>query len=166
MSYNLYLSVPYIPGEVTAPGFQNQIEVFSFSLGFSDQVSFSNGSGSSAGKPSLSDLNILKSYDKSSPLLLKALLKGTNLAPAANGQSVVLSIATTTSPTQVLLSYSLQDVFVSSVQDSGSTGGDSLPTQSISFSYGVIREQYHTLTNGVLGPGINVGYNQETNVVL
>ena len=165
MSYKLYLSIPTIAGEVTDPGFQNQIAVFAYSLGFSDPVSFSGSGGGAAGRPELSDLSIQKLYDRSSPPLLKALLTGSVLAPRSQSASIVLSIVVQESTPLVQLTYSFQDVFVSAVQDSGSTGGDSLPTQSISFSFGVIHEQYHTLTNGNLGSSISVGYNRETGQV-
>jgi type VI secretion system secreted protein Hcp len=42
----------------------------------------------------------------------------------------------------VYLTYSFKEVFVESIQWSGSSGGDDSPTESVSFSFGACKLQY------------------------
>ncbi len=168
MSANLYLSIPGILGEVTDPGFTNQIAVYSFSLGFSNPASYTGTGGSQSGKPQVSEISFLKAYDKSSPPLLRALCRGTILAPHTAGVAVVLSIvpAGGSGTPVATLTYSLHDVFVTSISDSGSSGGDNAPTQSVSLSFGLITKSYRQTISGTLSNPITVAYNQETNVTV
>ena len=161
MAYKSYLSIPNIPGESADKGFLNQIDTFSFSLGASNPTTFSG-----AGKASFSDVNFLKPYDRSSPPLLRALALGTNVAPRTGPGMILTLVNVAVGGTPTFLTYTFQDVYVSSVQDSGSSGGDSVPLQSLSFAFGIITEVYHVQnTNGTLGPPVSVSYNIETNTI-
>lgn len=163
MAFDAFLSIPGIPGEVTLTGFTNQIELYGYSLGVTEQVSITGGGGGTTGKPSFSDLSISKQYDRSSPLLLRALTTGTNIAPASGPGMVLSLVPASPSGAPRFLTYTFQDVYVSSVQDSGNSGGDTKPFQNISFTFGVIQETYHPQNpDGSLGGPISVYYNIET----
>ena len=162
MSYDLFLSIPNIPGESTAKGFENQIVVYSYSFGASIPVTVDGSTNPPTGKPSLSDLSILKAFDKSSPYLFRSLVQGKNIASQGT-PGIILSVVPT-GAVKASVTYALQDVYVSSLSDSGSTGGDSEPTESISFAFGVLRITYVPQNpDGSAGTAISVAYNRETN---
>lgn len=168
MAYNLFLSIPNIPGEATNPGFTNQIEVFSYSFGASNTETIGSGStASGAGKASLSDLSFTKLLDASSPLLLEALFSGKNITPS--GTAVTLSVVRNSGETEnspeTFLVYTLKGgVFVNSVQQSGSTGGDSSPEESVSLTFAQFEETYRSQSStGTLNRPTSVNFNRETN---
>lgn len=111
------------------------IEVMSWSFGASNPTSVGS-SGMSAGKASFSDLSIMKSVDKSSPLLFKALASGKHFASATlTKRTTVESPDGTVKPT-ILATYKLSDVMVSSVVEGGWSGGGD--TEMLSLSYAKI----------------------------
>ncbi|HWY35945.1 MAG TPA: type VI secretion system tube protein Hcp, partial [Nitrosopumilaceae archaeon] len=70
-TYNAYadvfLKIDSIPGDVTAQGFQNDIQIDSFHFGSTRTISSPTGTGDrTAGAPSVSDLDITKLMEKSS----------------------------------------------------------------------------------------------------
>lgn len=143
MPVDYYLTVPNIPGEATAPNFPGAIGVLSFSWGMSNSGTAASGSGSGSGKVSLSDFSILKSFDRSSPLLMDAVVRGRHLP------SVILSLVKAGS-TQPFLTYEFDDVLISSISDSGS---DEIPTESVSFAMArVIVTYYYQNQDGSITP--------------
>jgi|GEM_PF-3304104 len=148
MPVDYFLTVPHIAGEVTAttsPGslnFAGSIRVFSFSWGQTNSGTASSGAGG-AGKVSFSDFNVLKSFDRSSPLLMDAVVRGRHFP------SVILSLVKSGS-TQPFLTYEFDDVLISSISDSGS---DEVPTESVSFSMvKVIITYYYQNPDGSITP--------------
>ena len=67
MSVDYYLKLDGIEGEAVSTGFEKQIQLLSFSWGGSQTTSVAGTGGSGAGKVDLSDLSVMKYYDKSSP---------------------------------------------------------------------------------------------------
>ncbi len=128
MAFDIFITIPNIPGESISQRFPNAIEVQSYSWGLSEAVS-STGSGQGAGKPQLSDFSFQKLFDKSSPLLMQALVTGEHLAKIT--VSLVQAGGKTLPP---FLTYEFDKVLITSIQDAGSTGGDSRPSESISFA--------------------------------
>jgi type VI secretion system secreted protein Hcp len=112
-------------------------EIYSFSLGASNPVQIGSASpGAGAGKVSLSSFNIMKKMDKSSPVLFLACCKGGHYTKA----DVVLRKAGGTA--MEYLTYTFTEVFVESIQWSGSSGGDDVPTESVSFAFGKLEMKY------------------------
>src|SRR5579875_1579317 len=68
-----------IKGESVDANHKDQIQVMSFSWGASQTTSVAGTGGSGAGKANLAEFNIMKTYDKASVPLFKALLKGTHI---------------------------------------------------------------------------------------
>lgn len=137
MAVDIYLVISGIPGESTFAGFSGAIEVLSFSSGI-NQVSTGNGSGGSgAGKPQFSDVSIVKHFDLASPLLMKAVAEGTHLP------KMVLSFVKSGGAAKpfTFLTYELDTVFVTSIQDSASVDGDG-PTEAVSFAFEKILVTY------------------------
>ena len=80
---SMFLKISDIDGESTVKGFEEQIEVDSFSFSTSQATSpIRSNTSHTDGRPSLSLFNFTKSCDKSSPPICKKLWAGATLATA------------------------------------------------------------------------------------
>jgi type VI secretion system secreted protein Hcp len=123
-SANIFLELDGIPGESTADGFENQIELSSLQLGV--------GKGSKAA--SFSEITVTKLLDKSSPELMLRTANGTTI-PTARVRFTRQSDA----KVDVYLRYCFTGVRITGF--SQSSGGDR-PSESVSFSYATIVQSY------------------------
>ncbi len=139
------------------------IEILSFSLGASNPTTIgSAGSGLSSGKVSLSSFNVMKRADSASPSLFKACCVGDHFPKAF----VVMrrSGASGDIGGEPFMIYEFVEVMVESVQWSGSMGGDSVPTESVSFAFGAMSISYMPQdTTGALGDAIVQSWSVTTN---
>ncbi|HVK15393.1 MAG TPA: type VI secretion system tube protein Hcp [Fimbriiglobus sp.] len=116
-------------------------EVFSFSLGASNPTTIGSGSGgASSGRVSYSTVNVMKRTDKSSPKLVATCNSGghfgkVTLVLRKSGQDKAKA-------GEAFLTYEFHKVFVDSIQWSGSSGGDDVPTESLSLAFGAIKIGY------------------------
>src|SRR5688500_17305037 len=77
MPFDTFLDLAGVEGECTAKGFENKIEIYSFSWGASNPTSVGSGStGLAASKVSISSFNIMKKTEKSSNALFAACCNG------------------------------------------------------------------------------------------
>jgi len=137
MAFDTYLQIDEIPGEATASGMEGQIAVLSFSFGASNSTTLGPASsGGGGGQSSLSDFTIMKKTEKSSAGLFKACTTGQHLPKAV---ITMRKAGTTQNP---FLVYEFATVYVTSVQWSGSTGGDDSPAESVSFTFGKVTVTY------------------------
>jgi type VI secretion system secreted protein Hcp len=136
----IYMKLEGIPGDVTASGHENEIELLTVQFGVSQTGLREAGGKASARRSSLSTISIIKSLDKASPKLFLA---------CATGQHIDSAVLTLAQPLNgalyEFLKITLTDVFISSYQVS--SGGD-LPTESVSFSYSKIEYKYFPKTPG------------------
>ena len=114
-----------IPGDATAQFHENWINVYSFSHGVSVPTGLN---GVPSGPPYVSDLSVMTKFDRSTVKLFTAQATGETFA-----SFVMEWVDAGTSET--LIRYELINAHVSSAQENGSTGGDSTPMVSLSFSY-------------------------------
>jgi type VI secretion system secreted protein Hcp len=130
---------PPVEGETTDKTYKDKkaFEVFSFSVGASNPVTIGSGTeGSGGGKVSISSFSIMKKSDKASPNLFTNCCKGSHFDEGhvvlrkAGGEAVEY------------LKFDFEEVFVESIQWSGSSGGDDTPTESVSFAFGKIAMEY------------------------
>ncbi len=113
-------------------------EIFSFSCGASNPTTVGSGStGLAAGKVSISSFNIMKKLDNSSPSLFHACCSGSFW----NSATVILRKAGGDKQMH-FLQYDFKNVYVESIQWSGSSGGDDTPTESVSFSFAAMQVTY------------------------
>jgi type VI secretion system secreted protein Hcp len=141
MPFDAYLDIAEVPGEATAKGFEKKIEIFSFSWGASNPVTLGPGSGGAAsGRVSISSFNVMKKTDVASPKLFKACCTGDHFAKMI----VSLRKQTGTGGQDNFLIYQFDEIYVESIQWSGSTGGDATPTESVSFAFGKVTIEYKT----------------------
>src|SRR2546421_8881411 len=76
-----YMKIEGIPGESAAKGFENQIEILSFSHGITHPGSRSRSTagGLSEGVATHGEFSIVKQLDKASPLLARQCSDGTHI---------------------------------------------------------------------------------------
>lgn len=115
----LFLKLPGITGPSTIPPHGGEIEVLSFSAG----ASAKKGVGSTC-----SDLSVMKITDQTSPLLFVATVMGVDFAQA----TLTYAQGPTGGPVVDKYSIVLNNASITSVQDSGTTGGGGLPIESVS----------------------------------
>jgi type VI secretion system secreted protein Hcp len=157
MAVDYYLKLDGIQGESVTDGFKDQIQILSFSWGGSQTTSVAGTGGSGAGKVDLSDLSIMKHYDKSSPQMFKSLISGTHI------KTGVLSATKAGGGGKPFLKISLGELFITSLQDSASS---EIPTESVSFSYNTIKVEYSTQNDqGILTAVGAVSYDLKANKV-
>ena len=131
-SAKVFLELPGVPGEVTVPGYEKQIELDSFQLGLSNRVQM--GTEKVSGKPSFSEIVVTKRLDKTSPTLM---LRTADMAalPFARLQ-VTRSSATGES---AIVRYCFTDVHVTSFTQASQ---GSVPVENVSLTYGTIVQSY------------------------
>jgi type VI secretion system secreted protein Hcp len=137
-----------IDGESIVKGHEKWIEVLSYSWGATNPASFSSGSGASAGKVEFDEFSFTKLYDRSSPVLLLDLAQGKQIEEALFDFLTLTGGATP----EVYLQYKFSDVFMTSYDVAGSTGGGN-PIESWSFTFGKVQTTYKPQDNktGKLG---------------
>lgn len=134
-SYSLFLKIEGIQGNSLDERHKNEINVFSYSTGVSSCPESNNG-GSKACKPVITDLNLMMQMDRATIPLKMAVLQG-KVIPNAD---FVLETGGKTGFT--FFRMHMEEVTVTSVQESGSGGGDSRPTVSTSVSFSRVAWQY------------------------
>jgi type VI secretion system secreted protein Hcp len=157
MAVDFFLKLDAINGESVADGHANEIAVMSFSWGASQHTSVSGSGGSGAGKADLADLSIMKNYDAASAPMYKSLLLGTHI------KTGVLTATKSGAAGKPFLKISLTELFVTSVQISGSS---EVPMESVSFSYNTIKTEYFQQDEkGDLAAKAPVSYDLKANKV-
>jgi type VI secretion system secreted protein Hcp len=137
MAFDAFLKIEGVDSEARRKGFEKQIEILSFSLGASNPTTIGSGGGGGSGKVSISSFNFMKRSDAASPVLFQACCDGTHYAKA----SVTLHKAGGKEAVD-FIKYEFEEVFVESVQWSGSSGGDDVPVESCSFAFGKVTVTY------------------------
>ncbi len=117
------------------PG-STSIAVESWSWGVTQSGSIGGGGGGGAGEATLEDLKITKTIDKASPALARRCALGQHI------QQVVLTVNRPGGSNRPYMQYTLEDVIIRSVQQTGS--GDSIPLEEVTFVYERIQLTYTT----------------------
>ncbi len=133
MAVDYFLKIDGIEGESEDEKHKKQIQVLSFSWGASNVSSVSGTGGSGAGKANLSDINIMSSFDKSTPELFKNLTKGTHF------KTGTLEAVKSGSDGKPYLKVDFKELFCTSLQISAAS---EIPSVSASFSYNEIKIDY------------------------
>lgn len=143
MAYDAFMWLkggkPEAKGETTDKAYKDKkaFEIYSFSFGASNPTTIGSAKGGAgSGKVSLSSFNIMKRMDAASPALFLNCCKGEHFTDA----HIVLRKAG--GDALEYLSYDFTEVFVESIQWSGSSGGDDVPTESVSFAFGKVDMKY------------------------
>ena len=160
-SVDYFLKLDGIDGESQDKKHKGEIDIQSYSMGVTQDGTFSSGGGGGAGKASFQDIHFTKVYDKSSPKLMEACASGKHIGKAtfiarkAGGEQ------------EEYLKIEFGDVLISSYQSGGSSGSDVLPTDQFSMNYGKISKEYKEQTaKGSLGGSVKAGWNLKENAKL
>jgi type VI secretion system secreted protein Hcp len=157
MAVDFFLKLDAINGESTDSNHKDEIALLSFSWGASQSTSVAGTGGSGAGKANLADLSIMKHYDAASAPMYKALLTGTHI------KTGVLSASKAGSNGKPFMKISMEELFVTSIQISGSS---ETPMESVSFSYNKIKTEYFQQDEtGNLAAKAPVSYDLKANKV-
>ena len=161
MAYDAFLKLDGIQGESQKDNHKQEIDLMSFSWGASNSSSVGTGTGASTGKVSVSDFSIMKSTDSSSPPLFQKCCDGTVIATG-----VVTLQRQTNQGAQAYLVYNFTNVYVTSVQWSGSGGSGDSPMESVSFCFEKGTVDYTPVDdNGTPGTAIHGGWNVGANTL-
>ncbi|MEN6426764.1 MAG: type VI secretion system tube protein Hcp [Phycisphaerales bacterium] len=147
MAFDSFLKIDVIPGESTDDKHKDWIEILSFSHGVSQPGSGSSSTGGarSSQRCDHQDFSIVKTLDKASPKLALSCCNGEHI------KKINVELCRATGDKQKYMEFALSDVIVSSVRPGGSSqGGETLPLEEVSFSYGKI-EWIYTATDHKTG---------------
>jgi type VI secretion system secreted protein Hcp len=138
MPFDAFLKVENIPGESLDDGHKEWIEILSYSWGIDQPVSGSVSSqGSlSAERANFQPFSIVKALDIASPKLALACASGEHFPTAT------MQICRAGGDKQLYMEYKMTDVMVNSYRPGGHGGGEALPVEQVSFSYGKIEWKY------------------------
>jgi type VI secretion system secreted protein Hcp len=157
MAVDCYLKLDGISGESADDKHKDEIQVLSWSYGGSQVTSVAGTGGSGAGKVNLSDLSIMKYYDKASVPMLQAMCKGDHI------KTGVLTAIKAGAGGDPFLKISFEELYITSLQSSASS---EIPTESVTFSYNKVKIEYFTQNEvGALQKANSVSYDLKKNVV-
>jgi len=125
----ILLDIPDIKGQSLLKGYEDKIELLSFSHGVAMQVTGSpSASERTSGRPNHQDMTISKYVDLSSCPVIAACNASTNL------KTVTLTVGRNDSGTLLpYMIYTMENAIVSSV--SHSSGGGDRPTETLTLNY-------------------------------
>lgn len=157
MAIDTHIKFDGVDGEATHEDHKGEIEVLSWSWNVSN-VSNITGGGSGKGKANPGDFSFMHLYDKASPNLAKKCAQGVHFP------SVVLTARKSGEGQKDFLKITLKEVFITSVQPSGSSQGDIV--ESVSMSYASVDFAYKAQdAKGALGGDVKFGWDVKTTTI-
>jgi type VI secretion system secreted protein Hcp len=152
MASDIFAKLGDIKGESLDDKHKDEIEVLSISWGVSNSGSMAHGSGGGEGKASFSDLSFMHNVDKASPVLMQ------NCATGVHIKEATITHRKSGKGQQEYLIVKLNDVIVTSVQNSGSSGGGDT-TESVSLAFAKVVVEYKPQkADGSLDAGVFFKY--------
>jgi type VI secretion system secreted protein Hcp len=135
MAVDMFLQLDGIKGESKDHKHKGEIDIMSFSWGMSQTGSFGVGGGGGAGKVNVQDLSVMKKVDVASTSLMLACASGKHVPKA------ILTIRKAGDKPLEYLKITMEDLLISSVQSSGSGGGE-IPMESLSLNFNKVKMEY------------------------
>lgn len=168
MSFDAFIQIDGIPGEVLDEKHKDWIEVLGYQFGATQATSAtaSSSGGASSERVALSDFKIRKAADKATAKLFEACCKGTHIA------KIVLNVNRAGGDKVTYLTITMEEVIVSAFEHIGGGGQSSedkavsdLPTEEISFNYARIKTTYtqQSRSNGQGGGNVTGGWDRGQN---
>jgi type VI secretion system secreted protein Hcp len=155
LASDIFAKLGDIKGESIDDKHKDEIEVLSWSWGVANAGTAAAGSGRAAGRPSFSGLAFMHRLDKASPLLLKACATGQHLKEAT------ITRRKAGKGQQEFLVIKMNDVIITSVEDSDGGGDD--PAESVSLAFAKVDVEYRPQNaDGSLDAGIHFKYDLKT----
>ena len=160
MAFDCFLKIDVIPGESTDDAHAEWIELLSFSHGVSQEASgaASSGGSLSAERCDHQDFSVVKTLDKASPKLNLFCCNGTHI------EKINIQLCRAGGDKQTYMEYKMSGCIVKSVRPGGSAqGGEALPLEEVSFSYGKIEWTYTETAGGEVGGNVETHWDLITN---
>lgn len=153
-----FLKLDGIKGETGDSKMADAIDILSWSWGEVNGAAVGQGGGLGAGKVSMNDVTVMLKMNKAAPALLKACATGQHIAKAeviarrAGGKQ------------EEFLKIALEQVLVSSYQETGSGGFDPVPSITISLNFAKFKMEYkEQAAAGSASAPITASYDRITN---
>ena len=154
MAMDTHIKFDGVEGESTHTDHKGEIEVMSWSWGVSNASNLSGG-GAGKGKAVPGEIHLTHLYDKASPVLAKKCAQGVHFP------TVVLTSRKSGEGQKDFFKITMKEVFITSVQTSGNSGGDMM--ESVSMSYSEIEFAYKAQdAKGSMGGDVKFSWNNKT----
>ena len=161
MPFDAFIKIANVPGESTDDKHKEWIEVLSYNWGVDQpQTQSASSHGSlSAERANFHPFSIVKALDKASPKLALACASGEHFPEGT------LEICRAGGDKQPYMEYKMTDVMVTSYRPGGTGGGEAIPLEEVSFSYGKIEWKYTQtkVAGGGAAGNVAAGWDLKTN---
>lgn len=135
MALDTFIKIGDVKGESTVKGFEDQIQVSSWSWGMSQSGTTHTGQGGGAGKVNVHDLNFTHNVDAASPNLLMACCTGKHFDTAT------ITMRKAGGSPLDYVKIELTEVLVTGVTHGGS-GGEDLLSESVTLNFAKFKFSY------------------------
>jgi type VI secretion system secreted protein Hcp len=143
-----------IPGETKIKGFEKYIEVESFQFGVGRHIAAARGTSTrEGGEVSISEITCIKQTDGTTVKLFEQACTG-----KLNKKVDIKFLRTGSGEPQEFLSFELNGTGISGMSFSASGGGNSRPTESLSFNFDKISVKYNPIGDDFTGSPENWGW--------
>lgn len=157
MATDTHIKFDGVEGEATHADHKGEIEILSWTWGVSNRSQVAGG-GSGKGKAEPGAFQFMHNYDKASPILAKKCAQGVHF------KDVVLTARKSGEGQKDFLKITMKEVFITSAQPAGSSGGDIV--ESVEMSYASIDFSYKAQDDkGALGGDVKFGWNVKTTTI-
>jgi type VI secretion system secreted protein Hcp len=154
MPIDTHIKFDGVDGEAAHKDHKGEIEVLHWDWSVSNDSNTSGG-GSGKGKATPGNFSFSHLYDKASPVLAKKCAQGVHF------KEVTVTARKAGEGQKDFLKVTLKEVFITSVQPSGSSGGDI--TEMVTMSYGSVDFAYKAQEDkGGTGGEVKFGWNNKT----
>jgi type VI secretion system secreted protein Hcp len=151
-AWDAYLTVEGVSGESQRKGHEGEIELISFDFGGANPSSIGIGKGGGTGTVNLSSFNFMKKTDAASAELFQHMCTGKHFP------SAVLTMYKSAGDEALdYLLFEFEEVYVDNINWSGSEGGDGIPMESVSVSFGKVTMTYNEQNPDGTKAGSHVG---------
>ena len=148
-----FLKIDGCPGESFDAKHKDEIHLVSFNFGAQQSGTMAFGGGGGAGKVQMHDFSFVMNVNKASPILMLKCATGEHI------KNAVLTARKAGKDQQDYYKVTFEDVLVSSFTTNGDAHSNSLPNDSISLNFAVIKFEYKMQNaDGTLGAAIKGHY--------
>lgn len=140
MAIDSFMKMGDLKGDSQVKGFEEQIQLLSWSWGMSQSGTTHIGSGGGAGKVNVNDLSLTHYVDSSTPKLMEACCKGKHYEEAT------ITMRKAGGDPLPFLTIKLKDIIVTSVSTGGS-GGEEQLTENVTLNFGSFEVSYQGQDN-------------------
>ena len=135
-----FLKLGDLKGESPVEGFEEQIQVLSWSWGMSQTGTTHLGTGGGAGKVNVQDMAVTHYMDTASPSIVQACCNGKHFPEA------IMTLRKAGENPLEYLTLTLSDVIITSVSDGGSEG-EERNTENFTLNFGKFKYSYQPQDN-------------------